>query len=71
MARTILAGDNVANTITAKTFSDIEALAQFINQPGANYRFQSGQFQLWDAGLSKWRAVGFINGVIVAGDPVS
>lgn len=67
-ARTIIAGDVIANTITAKTFTDIEAM--FVPTNGA-YRFKDGQLQLWDSQESAWRAIGFEGGVIVGSDPIA
>ncbi len=69
--RAIVAGDIIANTITAKTLEDIEQLAALINPDDASYRLRDGQLQLWDSGQSAWIAVGFNNGILVASDPIS
>jgi len=70
----VIEEDNAGSAGTPPTndalyYTSAEALALFQrrDEPGANFRFRSGQLQIWDSATATWHAIGLNNGAFVIG----
>jgi len=61
------AGTPPTNDALYYTAAESLALFQRRDEPGANFRFRSGQLQLWDSATATWHAIGLNNGAFVIG----
>ena len=76
--RNILVGDQIFQSLTAKTLADLEIAVSPVNwsnvePPNSNFRFKDGLIQIWDPDLGggSWVALTCNNGILGVSGPIA